>query len=544
MKAQLFVAGLLLTSATAFAQEPRVTETIDVPITNVDVVVTDAKGNHVSGLSKGDLVLLENGVAREITNFSEMRRDGVDEGKGVYPLVNRRILLVFDLNTLPFGTKRQMVAAARKFVTDNVGPSDRLAVVTASNTLTKLTDWTNDVVAINKGLDAAATAAGAASEQRDVTERRIRQKVAEMIEPGSRFTWTFTDLITESRAFAQMEQRDTVQSINVMNAAMSVFGPTNAKKVLVMGGGGLAMKPGADIFEYLESVRQRAATGEFGRALQESAKGANPMADATQFDVASQVRVLGQKAVQTGITIYALDPDMSRSSSQAVERQIASDNSADFASVATRASGYQFLAGVTGGIAILGMQAPQALDKVANDLSSYYSIGYRSALTGDEMPKLDIRSKSGLGIRYTMAGRQASRDSVIEARVVANQMETPASNDLGIAILADPATDDGVRKRVRVKVFIPVKNLKLVREGSEMTGGINVFVSMGSKDGTSSEVQKKVHQLRFAADDMPQYIDQSLTYAVEIALEPGRTQVSIGVMDQRSEKTGFGRIQI
>jgi hypothetical protein len=335
-----------------------------------------------------------------------------------------------------------------------------------------------------------------------------------------------------------------VQSINVMNAAMSVFGPTNAKKVLVMGGGGLAMRPAADMFEYLESVRIRASTGEFGKALQESAKGANPLSDAMQFDLASQVRVLGRKAIQTGITIYALDPDMSRSSSQAVERQVASDNSADFAAVATRASGYQFLAGVTGGIAILGMQAPQALEKVATDLSSYYSIGYRSALSGDEMPKLEIRSKSGHRIRYTMSGRQGSRDSLIEARVVANQMEAPATNDLGIAILADPATDDGVRKRVRVKVFIPVKNLKLVREGSEMTGGINVFVSMGSKDGTSSEVQKKVHQLRFAVEDMPQYLDQSLTYAVDVALEPGRTQVSIGVMDQRSEKTGFGRIQI
>jgi hypothetical protein len=67
---------------------------------------------------------------------------------------------------------------------------------------------------------------------------------------------------------------------------------------------------------------------------------------------------------------------------------------------------------------------------------------------------------------------------------------------------------------------------------------------MGSPDGTSSEVQKKTHQLRFPAADMSQYINESLTYAVEVSMEPGRNQVSIGVMDQRSEKTGFGRISI
>lgn len=544
MKVRVFVAGLLLASASAFAQEPRVTETIDVPITNVDVVITDAKGNHVSGLKKDDLVLFENGVAREITNFSELRKEGANEAQGVYPLVNRRMLLVFDLNTLPFATKRQLVIAAHKFVADNVGPSDRVAVFTATNTLTKVADWTNDVGAINRALDTVNTAAGASPEQREVSEKRVRQKIAEVMEPGSRMTWTFTDLMTEARSFAQSELRDTVQSISVMSAAMPIFGPTNAKKVLVVAGGGLAIRPASDMFDYLDTVKQRASTGEFGKAMQETSKSANPLNDATQFDTMPQLRVLADKAVTNGVTIYALDPDLNRTGTLAVERQIASQNTSDFAAVATRASGYQYLAGRTGGIAILGMKAPEALDKVATDLNSYYSIGYRSTVNGDELPKLEVKSKSGLNVRYTMAGRAGSRDSVIEARVVANQMETPASNDLGIAILADPAINDGVRKRVRVKVFIPVKNLKLVREGDEMTGGINVFVSMGSTDGTSSEVQKKVHQLRFPAADMAEYIGQSLTYAVDVSLEPGRTQVSIGVMDQRSEKTGFGRISI
>jgi hypothetical protein len=311
-----------------------------------------------------------------------------------------------------------------------------------------------------------------------------------------------------------------------------------------MAGGGLPIRPGGDIFEYLEILRQRASSGEFGKAMMDSSKNAAPLSDATQFDVTPQLRVLAQKAVRNGAAIYALDPDMSRSSSAAVERQIASDSSSDFAAVASRASGYQYLASITGGIAVLGMKAPEALEKVANDLDSYYSIGYRSAVTGDEPPKLEVRSKSGYRVRYNFGGMQGSRDSVVEARVVANQMEAPSSNDLGITIIADAASLDGGTKRVKVKVMIPVKNLKLIRDGNDMTGGINVFLSMGSADGSSSEVQKRTHELRLAASDMAEYLKQDLTYAVVLTLEPGRTQVSIGVMDQRSEKTGFGRVSI
>jgi VWFA-related protein len=544
MKVRLFITGLFLTGVIASAQEPKLSETIVVPITNVDLVITDAKGNHVSGLAKSELELIENGVAREITNFSELRKNGADESKGISAPVNRRILLVFDLNSLPFASKRQMVAAARKFVADNLRPNDRLAVVTAGNTLAKLTDWTNDAAAINRGLDAAGLATGSAVEQREATEKRLRQKIGESMEPGGRFSWSFSDLTTESRAFAQTSMNDVVQSISVMNAALQVFGPTTAKKVVVMAGGGLPIRPGGDIFEYLEILRQRASSGEFGKAMMDSSKNAAPLSDATQFDVTPQLRVLAQKAVRTGAAIYALDPDMSRSSSGAVERQIASDNSSDFAAVASRASGYQYLAGITGGIAVLGMKAPEALEKVANDLDSYYSIGYRSAVTGDEPPKLEVRSKSGYRVRYNFGGMQGSRDSVVEARVVANQMEAPSSNDLGITIVADASSLDGGAKRVKVKVLIPVKNLKLIRDGDDMTGGINVFVSMGSADGSSSEVQKRTHELRLAASDMPEYLKQELTYAVVLTLEPGRTQVSIGVMDQRSEKTGFGRISI
>ncbi|HEX8154352.1 MAG TPA: hypothetical protein VF698_14555, partial [Thermoanaerobaculia bacterium] len=47
-------------------------EVIDVRVINVDVVVTDRKGNPITGLTKDDFEILENGVPKVITNFYEV----------------------------------------------------------------------------------------------------------------------------------------------------------------------------------------------------------------------------------------------------------------------------------------------------------------------------------------------------------------------------------------------------------------------------------------------------------------------------------------
>ena len=44
-------------------------ETVDVNVVNVEVYVTDKKGNPITGLTKGDFEILENKRPMEITNF-------------------------------------------------------------------------------------------------------------------------------------------------------------------------------------------------------------------------------------------------------------------------------------------------------------------------------------------------------------------------------------------------------------------------------------------------------------------------------------------
>jgi hypothetical protein len=51
-----------------------------VSVTNLDVVVTDGKGNRITGLKKEDFIVIEDNLEQLITNFSP-----IEQGKMLLP---------------------------------------------------------------------------------------------------------------------------------------------------------------------------------------------------------------------------------------------------------------------------------------------------------------------------------------------------------------------------------------------------------------------------------------------------------------------------
>ena len=78
------VATLLVHSAAA--QTP-MKEVIDVRVTNVEIIATDAKGKHISGLTRDDFELYENGKLQPITNLFEASAKPQDASERPCPAV-------------------------------------------------------------------------------------------------------------------------------------------------------------------------------------------------------------------------------------------------------------------------------------------------------------------------------------------------------------------------------------------------------------------------------------------------------------------------
>ena len=293
------------------------------------------------------------------------------------------------------------------------------------------------------------------------------------------------------------------------------------------------------MFQYLDTVKAQAEQGLLGGALRQGAARSSPMADANAFDLTQMLRDFAGEAWNKGIAIYTIDPEMADSASTMVEAQRTIDRAASFATTANRSAGYQLIADETGGLSFLARKPSEALPEITSDLDAFYSIGIASTLTN----KQSVQVK-GYRVRLTPGGAQPTADAEVSSRVIAHHLLKPDTNDLGITLQAATPVAEGEKRRVALKVMIPIKNLKFVQEGSEVTGAFSVYIATGDQLGHASSVTKQTKQLRWPAAALQAAGDRQLTFAVDVVLEPGRTQISVGVLDDRSKATGYDRVSI
>lgn len=140
---------------------------VNVDMVQMDVVVTDAKGNHISDLKPEEFEILENGKPQRITNFSFLPGARVGTitnptptavaGKWVpaptTPLAlariaageaSRTIAVVVDDLGIGEQSFAALHAALENFVDQQVGPGDLVAIVTTSGRLGALQCLTSD----------------------------------------------------------------------------------------------------------------------------------------------------------------------------------------------------------------------------------------------------------------------------------------------------------------------------------------------------------------------------------------------------------------
>ena len=128
------------------AQAPGVTFQVEVNDVDVDAVVTDAQGNFVTGLTRDDFEVFENGKPQKVDTFSmveipvEKPAEFVYQGRPVVadtqtnrkPFDGRVYVIVLDDLDVSAMRSTPVKDAARKFVREFMGANDLAAVVYTS----------------------------------------------------------------------------------------------------------------------------------------------------------------------------------------------------------------------------------------------------------------------------------------------------------------------------------------------------------------------------------------------------------------------------
>jgi VWFA-related protein len=547
--------ALLLIAATplmaqrkpAEPEQPKLVEVIDVRVINVDVVVTDKRGNFIPNLTKDDFTILENGVAKPISNFYEVQGSvaknvtgeavGITEDapvpvkREVAENMKRRIIFYVDnLSLSPFNRNR-VFQEMKEFVKNVMRPGDEAMIATYNRSMKVRVPFTRDVNQITSMLDSLQRESGlgiANKSEKRSTEDRIREATS------------YQDAIATARSYASSVEHDLRQSAASLNALMSTVAGVEGKKILVLTSEGFPMQPGREMFYFID---------EMGREKGWQGVGST-MLEGMTFDGTNLIQSIAKTANANNITMYTVHAaGLAAGNETSAEHAQPISSMVSHAALTNTTDSMHMMADMTGGLASTQTNNfKAAFERIGQDLESYYSLGYRAGTERvDRQRYLSVRVKNkDYRVRARQTFVEKSMYAEMNDRVVANLLYRGKDNDLGIlARTGDPRpTDDGYF-RVPVDVQIPMQALTMLPQGeTEYAGGFDIYVVVANKDNDMSDVARKSHQIRLTADEFKRISGKFYTYTLELLMEKGLNKISIGVVDQISNTSGFAREQI
>lgn len=556
-----FVALLMLVLPVYAQQQPappQYGETIEVRVVNLDVVVTDRDGNPVTGLTRDDFEVYENGKKKEITNFLEVDervKGGTDAKAAPAPRASHLSFIFFVDNTTlhPFN-RNKVLGAMKSFVEQTMREGDQATVVTWNPGLKQDLQLTGDRAKVLETLNAIQTKSGLATTLEAEKERvrdQLRQLTVDMqMAPheGSLATKgdtgasvpkpPYSSALAIVNQFAEIQmgalQSKTEGFRNVIAGVRGLEG----RKALIFLTESFSMDPARQMYEFLDSVKNAYDDG----ATQ------NPRTEIMHYSDETLIASITSAANAAGITLY---PISATGMSGGIDLPSVTDNTRSNSpqqkspGIAPDQALHE-MASVTGGLAVTGTNDfLRGFDRIANDLTVYYSIGYR----GEPPAKDAVRSqavkvkRAGLIVRNRESFTAKTAKTEVAEAVKSNLFAISQNNQMQITVSAGAksATDDD-RISIPIDVTIPIASLSLTPQGTELTGRFTVYTGFTRADGTSSPVKKSEYPIHFAAESLKRR--ETVTVRITVTMDKATETVSVGVVDQTSNATGFGMVKV
>jgi len=573
MKMLPMVLALLLPQAPQTT--PTFLESLDVRITNVDVVVADKRGNAVRGLGRNDFVVLENGIPQAVTNFAEYSGSkGSAEtiaAPAAAPAIEtatapppRKFLFFIDEMSLTDRNQKQLIESATTLIREQMRAGDEAMVIArAKGANDVLLQFTADRPAVEKTLRDALQAQ---SEFRTNTAYQSDSFYFENV--VMRFT-SVQEYVHQARIYSARVNRRVTGTLRALLGLVGALNQTSGRKVLVVLSESMTSEPGREAFG-LQTIMEGLSPTVVPSLVapsegMESAKfaGGEAASRASWFDVRPMIRELAARAGANGVTIYTLQPDFGgavvvpgggasvgrgRSSPMGQSARAGTFSVDQFHRAildGTRET-LQTLADETGGKFFIGArELADGFRQIGEDVTSYYSLGYRSEGGGNGVRKIEVRVKNRpeLVVRTRREMLQRTPEREMDEMVAANLLVPRGVNELGITATAGTPENRIQNVRVPVIVKIPLSNLTFIPDGDKYRGAFSVHYAAADSAGFSTGLYRD-QTLEIPAADIDAARARFFTYTTYLAVAPGTLKVAVGVYDKYSRLAGFQQLEI
>lgn len=553
---------IALYAATANAQLEQLAESIEVRVTNIDVVVTDRAGHPIPGLTREDFEIYEDGKLQPLTNFYEIRDTTEPHAanttiatSGAAPATDvpndvrrRRILFFVDNYSIEMFRRASVVRAIDKFLDKLLQPGDEAAVAIWNRDLKLRQTFTSDHATLRAAILSLGDTTAAGPSIQLLTDRvkdicRQNMQIA-ISSPKGNPREAQRDCVADFTHFADdlyANERELAAALTTMLATLA---GVDGKKVLVFAGAHLPDHPGEALFQWLESYFAQLALSNRGRvgeiALTNRSRVSRSMT--------SNLDIVARKANANGVTMYMLDAaDPSRDlMPDASATEAGTDPASAFTNYTGTLASFNAVARMTGGIALTGTNTfDAALETLSRDLGSYYSLGYRPAARakeGDRSLVVKCR-RPGAQVRSRHSYVSKTADEQTSDRVIANIFHTSLKSELPVTLTMGAGVREGRKVKVPISVSIPASSLTMLPDGSDVVGGFDVYVAVGDSSGGMSSVTKKAQLVRVPAVAEAGLRKQPLVFTAQLLLRKGEHILSVAIVDRLSNAAGFAREQ-
>lgn len=528
--AVLLLMAVLVSPLFAQQQLPPSGETIDVSLVNVDVFVTDRKGQRVTGLTADDFEIRENDRIQPITNFAEYTNKATAPTMTA-PNAKRTVLVFVERFSLPSFRTRPLFASIRSTLRSVIRPGDSAAVVFWDHgSAYTLQYFTDDVPSLEAALSEIERQSSGVMGAADLSRRRAFARAFQGSMPSDRIEGLRDPDSNDSwgvHAEAQFALFYFEHKVEELKALMRSISDVDGRKIVIF------------------------ATNDFGLYPAGSAEGHLPEHN-LQTDRYRDA--LARTANEHGITIYPVYPvglqwtptasaDENRTNIYSIDPvQDAYRASHDQQTLVNQTAALAELARETGGLMAAGSSdIVSLLPRVVEDLHSYYSLAYRTPATGTTASRdIAVKAKNR---EYTVRSRREYVEKTdvtrMQDRVVANLYRPDGGGSIPVYVeLGKIEKVSRQRWSVPVLINLPLDALSI---GPDGRGSFSVFIATGGMIGIMSDVQQRTQHFS-QADLSPG--QQHVTYELTLTFNAATSVVSVGVMDAGSKDFGLKTVDL
>lgn len=582
--------ALLILPALAVAQPPApqpegpdspaatVAEVVDVNVVNIDVHVTNRRGQPIPDLAVTDFEIYENGERMEITNFlnatsgdDEFWVDGGVLEESADPEAPLTVALFVDRHRTHRANLRRVESDVAAFLTTRANHPGgiRFLLATSDPDLTIRVPFTKDPGELRTALERLRDELGKAGTGDELLRRQIFGEIRGSYEgctlggaTGNDFApdcepcqdmWS--GFLNAANRYAAETQSRSAASLSALGELLTALGGLPGPKAVIFLSDGLPLRPGADLYHYLgevcperqtEADRMQNDWDETMRFNRLSAFGNANRVTLYPIDTGG-IRASSAGDVSIGGPIGALDGDDGVSGGGAGAQRLANvlvpSSRNDRLRVDNLQASLSLLADETGGRAVFNRNRPaEALEEITADFGSYYSLGYAAPPERRfAIRQIEVRltkPKKGWRVRYRRSYILKSEEQRLADRLYAALKLGEQSNPLGAEVtfgeVQEGAGDE--HATLPVEVHVPVAAVTRLPGPSGSSGTVRIFLVAGNDDGDRTPMRQKA--LTLSEAQLAPELESTLV-VVNVDLPPGGFDVAVGIRDEATGRTSY-----